>query len=182
MVRHWAKSGATTPIADLLQLPSGERLALALALWDSLEEEGRREALPVDTVLSDELDRGWAAHLKDPAAAVPWHSIRINDQFRICFSWTAAGPEEVRSLTITELVPPGEVLLEEFLRPMGISQYRLVLALGVPESRICVSAVSLGSGRGSCCGCRSAMTSGWPDGIWARPWQRSSRCSRAALV
>ena len=23
------------------------------------------------------------------------HSIRINDQFRICFSWTAAGPEEV---------------------------------------------------------------------------------------
>jgi putative addiction module component (TIGR02574 family) len=94
-VRHWAKPGATTPVADLLQLPSGERLALALALWDSLEEEGRREALPVDTVLSDELDRGWAAHLKDPAAAVPWHSIRINDQFRICFSWTAAGPEEV---------------------------------------------------------------------------------------
>ncbi len=95
MVRHWAKPVATTPIADLLQLPSGERLALALALWDSLEEEGRREALPVDTVLGDELDRGWAAHLKDPAAAVPWDSIRINDQFRICFSWTAAGPEEV---------------------------------------------------------------------------------------
>lgn len=87
-----------------------------------------------------------------------------------------------RSLTITELVPPGEVLLEEFLRPMGISQYRLALALGVPESRICVSAVSLGSARGSGCGCRSAMTSGWPAGIWARPWQRSSRCSRAALV
>ncbi len=34
------------------------------------------------------------------------------------------------------LVPPGEVLLEEFLRPMGISQYRLALAIGVPESRI----------------------------------------------
>jgi len=27
------------------------------------------------------------------------------------------------------LVPPGEVLLEEFLRPMGISQYRLALAI-----------------------------------------------------
>jgi antitoxin HigA-1 len=43
-------------------------------------------------------------------------------------------------LTSTDvmLVPPGEVLLEEFLRPMGISQYRLALALaiGVPESRI----------------------------------------------
>ncbi len=34
------------------------------------------------------------------------------------------------------LVPPGEVLLEEFLRPMGISQYRLALAIDVPESRI----------------------------------------------
>ena len=34
------------------------------------------------------------------------------------------------------LVHPGEVLLEEFLRPMGISQYRLALAIGVPESRI----------------------------------------------
>ena len=24
------------------------------------------------------------------------HSIRINDQWRICFVWTAAGPEEVQ--------------------------------------------------------------------------------------
>lgn len=24
------------------------------------------------------------------------HSIRINDQWRICFAWTAAGPEEVQ--------------------------------------------------------------------------------------
>lgn len=23
------------------------------------------------------------------------HSIRINDQYRICFTWTAAGPEDV---------------------------------------------------------------------------------------
>jgi toxin HigB-1 len=23
------------------------------------------------------------------------HSIRINDQFRVCFTWTAAGPEDV---------------------------------------------------------------------------------------
>jgi addiction module HigA family antidote len=34
------------------------------------------------------------------------------------------------------LVPPGEVLLEEFLQPMGISQVRLALAIDVPESRI----------------------------------------------
>ena len=42
-----------------------------------------------------------------------------------------------------QLVPPGEVLLEEFLRPMGISQYRLALAIGVPESRINAIAVPL---------------------------------------
>jgi proteic killer suppression protein len=30
------------------------------------------------------------------------HSIRINDQFRICFRWTDAGAEDVESLIITE--------------------------------------------------------------------------------
>ncbi len=47
-------------------------------------------------------------------------------------------PKTLKSLTTTELllVSPGEVLLEEFLKPMDISQYRLALALGVPESRI----------------------------------------------
>jgi addiction module HigA family antidote len=41
-------------------------------------------------------------------------------------------------LTTTDglLVHPGEVLLEEFLRPLGISQYRLAQAIDVPESRI----------------------------------------------
>ena len=41
-------------------------------------------------------------------------------------------------MTTTDLmlVPPGEVLLEEFLRPMAISQYRLEQAIDVPESRI----------------------------------------------
>jgi len=33
-------------------------------------------------------------------------------------------------------VAPGKVLLEEFLRPMGVSQYRLAIAIGVTESRI----------------------------------------------
>lgn len=33
-------------------------------------------------------------------------------------------------------VHPGEVLLEEFLRPMNISQYRLAKALHVPARRI----------------------------------------------
>ena len=34
------------------------------------------------------------------------------------------------------MVRPGEVLLEEFLKPMGLSQNRLALSIGVPARRI----------------------------------------------
>lgn len=39
---------------------------------------------------------------------------------------------------MTQLTPvhPGELLLDEFLRPMGISQYRLAKSVGVPAQRI----------------------------------------------
>jgi antitoxin HigA-1 len=33
-------------------------------------------------------------------------------------------------------IHPGEILLEEFLGPLGISQYRLAQAIGVPARRI----------------------------------------------
>ncbi len=33
-------------------------------------------------------------------------------------------------------IHPGEILLEEFLKPMGISQYRLAKDIGVPTMRI----------------------------------------------
>jgi addiction module HigA family antidote len=33
-------------------------------------------------------------------------------------------------------IHPGEILLEEFLKPMGISQYRLVKDISVPARRI----------------------------------------------
>ncbi|MBM3373922.1 MAG: HigA family addiction module antidote protein [Betaproteobacteria bacterium] len=33
-------------------------------------------------------------------------------------------------------VTPGELLLEEFLKPMGITQYRLAKEIGVPAQRI----------------------------------------------
>ena len=33
-------------------------------------------------------------------------------------------------------VTPGEILLEEFLKPMGLSQYRLAKEVGVPPQRI----------------------------------------------
>lgn len=33
-------------------------------------------------------------------------------------------------------ITPGEILLEEFLQPMGISQYRLAKEISVPQRRI----------------------------------------------
>lgn len=33
-------------------------------------------------------------------------------------------------------VHPGEILVEDFLKPLGISQYRLAQAIGVPPRRI----------------------------------------------
>lgn len=33
-------------------------------------------------------------------------------------------------------ITPGELLQEEFLQPLGVSQYRLAKAIGVPTSRI----------------------------------------------
>lgn len=33
-------------------------------------------------------------------------------------------------------VHPGEILLEDFLKPLGLSQYRLAKGLGVPPRRI----------------------------------------------
>jgi addiction module HigA family antidote len=33
-------------------------------------------------------------------------------------------------------IPPGEILLEEFLKPLGVSQYRLAKTIGVPPRRI----------------------------------------------
>ena len=73
------------------------------------------------------------------------HSIRINDQWRVCFRWTDVGAENVeivdyhRGVSIMkklEPITPGEILLEEFLKPMGLSQYRLAKEIDVPAQRI----------------------------------------------
>ncbi|HWE16636.1 MAG TPA: HigA family addiction module antitoxin [Hyphomicrobiaceae bacterium] len=48
-------------------------------------------------------------------------------------------PTKSKSSTTTDLLPnphPGEVLAEEFLKPMGLSQTALARAIGVPPRRI----------------------------------------------
>src|ERR1700728_1801540 len=52
------------------------------------------------------------------------HSIRINDQWRICFLWRDGGAEQV------------EILAEEFMKPNGISQNRLSRDIDVNPARI----------------------------------------------
>ncbi len=67
---------AFAPMSDLLQLPQSERLALAIALWDSLDDQARDGALPVDPALCAELDRRWATHLDNPDEALAWDEVR----------------------------------------------------------------------------------------------------------
>ena len=39
-------------------------------------------------------------------------------------------------MTQLEPITPGEILLEEFLKPMGVTQYRLAKEINVPAQRI----------------------------------------------
>ena len=47
-----------------------------MARWESLDGEGRSEALPVGADLCSELDRRWAGHLRNPEAAMAWEQVR----------------------------------------------------------------------------------------------------------
>jgi addiction module HigA family antidote len=71
----------------------------------------------------------------------------VNDQWRICFEWQDGNAHEVEivdyrrggtDMARKRLAPihPGEVLLEEFLNPLEISQYRLATDISVPPRRI----------------------------------------------
>jgi len=54
--------------------------------------------------------------------------IHINDLPNTDFSDVSDG--------LLSPVHPGEILLEDFLKPMGITQYRLAKEIGVPQRRI----------------------------------------------
>ena len=45
-------------------------------------------------------------------------------------------PQALRAETKLPPIHPGEVLLEDFLRPLGLSQYRLARDISVPPRRI----------------------------------------------
>ena len=87
------------------------------------------------------------------------HSIRVNDQFRLVFRWLPGGPAEVDFVDYhgSEPAPsgaqedrmsakaatdplgpvhPGEMLAEEFLKPLGLSAGAAAARMGVPRTRI----------------------------------------------
>ena len=75
------------------------------------------------------------------------HSIRFNDQWRICFVWTDAGPGRWRTLTTADKVPPvhpGEVLMEDFIDGFGSTQNKLAVSIGVPPRRTTRSCTARG--------------------------------------
>lgn len=67
---------AVAPVSVLLKLPASERAALAMALWDSLTDAEREAELVLTPEQALELDRRWAAHLENPASAIPWAEVR----------------------------------------------------------------------------------------------------------
>jgi addiction module HigA family antidote len=67
------------------------------------------------------------------------HSIRTTINGGFALFGEMAMPMRSKSSTITERLPnpsPGEILAEEFLKPMGLSQTALARAIGVPPRRI----------------------------------------------
>jgi putative addiction module component (TIGR02574 family) len=63
-------------LTKLLELPAADRVALAMALWDSLtvtEQEAEFDLTPEQRA---ELDRRLAEHIADPTSAVPWEAVR----------------------------------------------------------------------------------------------------------
>jgi putative addiction module component (TIGR02574 family) len=67
---------ASNPLPDLLKLPAQDRAQLAIALWESLSDFERDEALEITEELRAELDRRWAEHVANPNSAVPWADVR----------------------------------------------------------------------------------------------------------
>ena len=66
----------SSPLAQLLTLPAGDRAELAMALWESLTEAEREGELGLTDEQRAELDRRWAEHTENPGSAIPWSEVR----------------------------------------------------------------------------------------------------------
>jgi putative addiction module component (TIGR02574 family) len=67
---------ASISLDDLLKPPPAQRVEIALALWDSLEDAQLDALVPLTEDQKAELDRRLAAHDQDPGSAIPWEQVR----------------------------------------------------------------------------------------------------------
>lgn len=63
-------------LSELLKLPADERIEIALALWESLDDAQREAELALSPEQAAELDRRLAEHLANPGSAIPWEEVR----------------------------------------------------------------------------------------------------------
>jgi len=66
----------SSPLAELLKLPAGDRAELAMALWESLTDAEREGEFELSDTDRAELDRRWTEHIEHPDSAVPWSEVR----------------------------------------------------------------------------------------------------------
>ena len=62
----------------LLKLSPQDRAALAMALWESLDDSQREKELSLTAEQIAEIDRRLAEHLADPGSAIPWRRCVVN--------------------------------------------------------------------------------------------------------
>jgi putative addiction module component (TIGR02574 family) len=67
---------ASNPLEKLLKLSPAERVEIALALWDSLEDSELDSLLPLTDEQKAELERRLEEHKRNPDSAIPWDQVR----------------------------------------------------------------------------------------------------------
>jgi putative addiction module component (TIGR02574 family) len=63
-------------LAELLKLPAGERVEIAMELWNSLTDAEREAELVLTSEQKEELDHRLAEHIARPDSAIPWEEVR----------------------------------------------------------------------------------------------------------
>ncbi|MGH2608974.1 MAG: addiction module protein [Tepidiformaceae bacterium] len=74
---------ANPKLEELLKLPPDERIDLAMALWDSVENSPEIDALfPLTDAQRAELERRLAEHERNPSSGIPWEEVqrRLRDR------------------------------------------------------------------------------------------------------
>jgi putative addiction module component (TIGR02574 family) len=64
----------TTLLETAIKLPFADRVALAEALWENIEEQGYEPALTL--LQAAELDRRLEDYRKHPESGIPWEQVK----------------------------------------------------------------------------------------------------------